>query len=288
MSNRGRRMPAPTSTSRPIRESWARTSLDGLGPARALEDDVEGLPHEVHRHEGNIEGVGRECLSGADGEGPLPPSRSGLAHDDVLHSGAGESCDCQQADGARTRDEHPFAWADAAAGDRVEGDGQRFGEGCGAQGEGGVHRQQAGGRRQHVAGEGPLVTVAHDGIPSFAQRRASGRAVRAGATPDDVAAHDGAADVPTLDAGTDGRHPARPLVPADASGLAPSFENHVEIAPADAAVADLDEHLAGPGIGHGPLFHLDLTLAPVHRGGHRPHEGIVNLTPLSAPGRAAQ
>ena len=65
-----------------------------------------------------------------------------------------------------------------------------------------------------------------------------------------------------------GGHHAAPLVALDHAGLAPALEDDVDVGPADAAVAHLDQHLAGPGAGHGPLLDGDLALGRVDGGRH--------------------
>ena len=81
-------------------------------------------------------------------------------------------------------------------------------------------------------------------------------------------ADNGVAHVPARDPRAQGGDVTGVLVAADRAGPAPALDHEVEVAAAHAAVADLDEHLAGPGLGNGPGLERDGVRAPVHGHGH--------------------
>ena len=74
------------------------------------------------------------------------------------------------------------------------------------------------------------------------------------------------------------------LVAGDQPGLvAPALEQHVDVRSADAAVVDLDQHLARSGPGHRPLLDHHLARPPVDRRRH--HLGQIghDVPPPSEP-----
>ncbi len=65
----------------------------------------------------------------------------------------------------------------------------------------------------------------------------------------------------------------------DGAGLAPAFEDEVDVAAADAAVADLEEDVVGSDLGDRPFLDVELALLAVdgdaHGVGNRGHVGPV-------------
>ena len=60
-----------------------------------------------------------------------------------------------------------------------------------------------------------------------------------------------------------GGHDARPFVAENGARFGVALQDHVQIGPADAALGDLDEHLAGSRLGTGHLLDGDLAVAHV-------------------------
>ena len=83
-----------------------------------------------------------------------------------------------------------------------------------------------------------------------------------------AAADDAVADRPLGHTGADGGDDAGVLVAADRVGRAPALEDEVEVAAADAAVADFDEDLPLAHGGHREVFDVDDTGPPVDGRGH--------------------
>ena len=67
------------------------------------------------------------------------------------------------------------------------------------------------------------------------------------------------------DGGADGGDVPDPLVALPAPGRAPALEDHVQVAAADAAEVDRDEHVVGADGGHGDLLDVEPPRALQHR-----------------------
>src|SRR5256885_1150305 len=81
-------------------------------------------------------------------------------------------------------------------------------------------------------------------------------------------ADDVIADRPCGHAVADVDHDATPLVSLDRTLSPPAVEDHVQVTPADAAVAHFDQNLARSHGGHGDVLDLELALSLVDNGRH--------------------
>jgi hypothetical protein len=102
-----------------------------------------------------------------------------------------------------------------------------------------------------------------------AQRRAPGHAVLARAAAQPGAADDLVTDLPAGHGVTDRGDPARVLVALDRAGLTPSLDHEVQVAAADAAVADREQHVVRVERRDRPLLDRHVELPVVDRRAHR-------------------
>src|ERR1019366_2446643 len=105
-------------------------------------------------------------------------------------------------------------------------------------------------------------------VPADAQRRPPSPAVFTGPAPRAGAADDLAPHPPARDRVTDGHDPARELVTFHGTGAPPPFEDEVDVAAADAAVAHLEEHVVRPDLRDRAVLDGQLTRSLVHRDPH--------------------
>ncbi len=102
-----------------------------------------------------------------------------------------------------------------------------------------------------------------------AQRGPAGAAVLALAAFCAGAADHLVADLPALHSLAHGGYPAGELVTLDGARATPAVEHEMQVAAADTAVADLEQHVTGADLGDGPLLDDQITLPAVHGGLHR-------------------
>ena len=241
-SNRGRSMPAPTSTSVPRRTSWARPASIAVGLAGALEHDVDGVVDDAAglgdgRHvERRRAGSTRV---GADVGGERLAALGGLDARDVV--------DAQRARGRRSisapmgpapRTSTAVAGLDAALRDPVERDRQRLGQRGRARVEAVGHREQLVGRGDACSAANAPCSRPMPGVSAgLAQRRPAGDAHAARAAAQRRVRRRRCRRPPRVDVVADRGDHAGPLVAGQLPGCAPALEHHVQVAAADAAAA---------------------------------------------------
>src|SRR5262249_21323793 len=121
---------------------------------------------------------------------------------------------------------------------------------------------------QRVASERALVVVGDLALAVLALRRLAGEALAASTAPRRRADDDLVTDGPAGHVRAERGDRAGELVAHDGAGFPPVLDDHVQVRPADAAVAHLDEHVAGPGGRNGAPFDRDGAVADVDRGRH--------------------
>ena len=174
----------------------------------------------------------------------------------------------QQPDRTGPGDEHAIVRADVGQPHCVQRDGRRLGQ----RGHPGRQRignpDQAVGRHRLVLAEGTPVPAEVRRGTVQAHRRAAPSAGPAHAAPRGRIAHDSVAGRPA-GAARRGGHDARPLVAENGTRFGVPLQDHVQIGSADAALGNLDEHLAGSRLRTGDLLDGDPAVAHVDGCGHQ-------------------
>jgi hypothetical protein len=242
-------------------------------------------------------------VSGAEAAGHLQPPGVHVDRDDGRGSGNAGCLDRVEPDPAAAEHHDAGARLDAGrVGDRAEARRHTAPDDAGC-GEGHVVRDaddpalsNHGGGRQRSDVEGSdqrciverrtsyirmsrSAEAADDGGVGLAEVLVAAQACGAQTAVDGPVRHDVVADPDARDIRTDGRDYSGALVSEDAPE---ALTQDLVVGVADAAGAEVDEHLARPGVGHDDVQHRDGPVAVGHRSPGRARHPLVPLPPVGA------
>src|SRR5579871_236864 len=239
------------------REVDGRAEVADEGDAPALPDRIEGHVHgwgDAHGFDGDVElfaGSRGGGSVGAEGSGRFQLGGIDIDGDHLVDTLRLQDLDHEEPDHAGADDGDPVAGGDGGTGDPVDGDGDRLDHRRPLVGEALRQAAETSGRHGDVLGECALTAVVAAGdaehLAVVAQVDLPRTAVAARPAEDSRVEGDPIARVPAFGGGADFDDVAGRLMAHDdgRDAAAGAAVHAVNVAPADAAGADADQHFVG-------------------------------------------